>query len=102
MMNGQSENLLLGSMEGLLNSFDFLSLASPEEKLKFQITLELISQAHPGKIYFSIKEASEKLEVGEEFIRRRVKSGSIRVDYLGDKPKVHITELARISMKGIN
>lgn len=100
-MNNQSENIISGSLQGMLSNLDYIDLASKEEKIKFQVTLELISHAHPGKILFSLKEVAEIFGVGQEFIRRRINNGTIKVDYFGDKPKVHITELAKITMKGL-
>ena len=67
----------------------------------YKITLDVLVKNNPNKITFSLKEAAALLNVGEEFIRRRMKSGAISVTYFGDKPMIHITELARISLKGI-
>jgi excisionase family DNA binding protein len=47
-----------------------------------------------------LKEAADKLGVGEEFIRRRIKSGKIKATYFGDKPIINIVELARIITEG--
>ena len=41
------------------------------------------------------------MNVGEEFLRRRVKSGIIKTIYMGDKPMIQITELAKILSEGI-
>lgn len=67
----------------------------------FRITLEVLTKNNPNKILFSVNEAAEQLTVGDEFIRRRIKSGTIKATYLGDKPLINIVELARIITEGI-
>jgi hypothetical protein len=67
----------------------------------YRLTLNILVQNNPNKVTFTLKEAAALLNVGEEFIRRRMKSGAISVTYFGDKPMIHITELTRISLKGI-
>jgi len=67
----------------------------------FRITIDVLIKNNPGKTLFSLKEAAEQLTVGEEFIRRRIKSGEIKATYLGDKPFINIVELARIITEGI-
>jgi excisionase family DNA binding protein len=68
---------------------------------EYKLTLSILVHNNPNKTNFTIKEVAAQLNVGEEFIRRRIKSGCINAIYFGDKPVIHITELARISMKGI-
>jgi hypothetical protein len=68
---------------------------------KFQQTLNILIHNHPDKVTFSLKEASSLINVSSEFLRRRVKSGMIRVMYFGDKPMIHICELARLLTEGI-
>jgi excisionase family DNA binding protein len=67
----------------------------------FRITLEVLSKNNPNKTLFSLNEAAEQLTVGDEFIRRRIKSGKIKATYLGDKPLINIIELARIITEGV-
>jgi len=67
----------------------------------FKITLEVLSKNNPNKTLFSLDEAAEQLTVGDEFIRRRIKSGKIKATYLGDKPLINIVELARIITEGV-
>ncbi len=67
----------------------------------FRITIDVLIKNNPGKTLFSLKEAAEQLTVGEEFIRRRIKSGEIKATYLGDKPNINIVELARIITEGV-
>ena len=67
----------------------------------FHITLDVLVKNNPNKTMFSIKEVAEQLNIGNEFIRRRIKSGKIKVTYLGDKPFINIVELARIITEGV-
>ena len=67
----------------------------------FRITLEVLSKNNPNKTLFSLSETAEQLTVGDEFIRRRIKSGKIKATYLGDKPLINIVELARIITEGV-
>jgi len=67
----------------------------------FRITLEVLSKNNPNKTLFSLDEAAQQLIVGDEFIRRRIKSGKIKATYLGDKPLINIVELARIITEGV-
>lgn len=82
------------------NDYSVKSSSSEVDDL-YKLTLDLLSQNNPNKIIFSIKDAAEVLGVGTEFIRRRIKSGKIKVTYLGDKPFINIVELARISIEGV-
>jgi len=68
----------------------------------FQLTLDAVVKNHPGKILFSYLEAGSVLNVKDEFIRRRVLSGSIKAVYIGDKPMIHITEITRLTLEGVN
>ena len=72
-----------------------------DSEAEYKLTLNILIYNHPGKECFTIKEVAEKLGVGEEFIRRRIKSGEIRATYLGDKPFINIVELARIITEGV-
>ena len=76
-------------------------LISMEPETQFKLTLNILIHNHPGKECFSVKEVVEKLGVGEEFLRRRIKSGKIKATYLGDKPFISIVELARIITEGV-
>jgi excisionase family DNA binding protein len=67
----------------------------------FRITLEVLTKNNPNKTLFSLNEAAEQLMIGDEFIRRRIKSGKIKATYLGDKPLINIVELARIITEGV-
>jgi excisionase family DNA binding protein len=73
----------------------------PEADQSYQLTLDVLVKNNPDKIIFSIKEVADILGVGEEFIRRRTKTGKIRATYLGDKPFINVVELARISTEGV-
>jgi len=66
----------------------------------YNLTLNILVNGNPGKLLFTSKETSKVLGVGEEFIRRRIKSNKIQATYFGDKPMLSITELARIITEG--
>ena len=68
---------------------------------EYKLTLNILVHNNPNKTSFTIKETAAQLNVSEEFIRRRIKSNHIKATYFGDKPMVHITELARVSLKGL-
>lgn len=68
----------------------------------FKLTLNILVHNNPNKITFSLKEAAQQLNVGDEFLRRRLKSNKIKTIYIGDKPMIHIAELARILTEGIS
>ena len=72
-----------------------------ENNLEYKLTLNILVHDHPGKLLFSMKETADKLGTGEDFIRRRIKSGKIKVVYLGDKPFINTVELARIITQGV-
>jgi hypothetical protein len=82
------------------NSLIIPSTSSDSTEL-YRMTLDVLVKNNPNKITFTLKEAASLLNVGEEFIRRRMKSGAISVTYFGDKPMIHITELTRISLNGV-
>jgi len=75
--------------------------AESEVDQSYQLVLDVLVKNNPDKIIFSFREAADILGVGEEFIRRRTKSGKIKATYLGDKPFINIVELARVSTEGV-
>ena len=91
-------NIHSNSMGG--NSSIVPSTSSDSTDL-YRMTLDVLVKNNPNKITFTLKEAAGLLNVGEEFIRRRMKSGAISVTYFCDKPMIHITELTRISLNGV-
>jgi len=64
--------------------------------------VNLILQQQNNVYNYTIKQASEILNVSSEFIRRRVADGKINAVKFGDKPMISIFELARILVGGIN
>ncbi len=68
---------------------------------KIALTLQILTQNNSGKIIYTLKEAAAQLNIGEELVRRRIKNNNIKVTYFGDKPMIHIIELARISVEGV-
>ncbi len=75
---------------------------NPDDRDKLALlTLDLLLKQHPEKIVFSIPEASKIINSSDEFIRRRIKEKQIIPTYFGDKPMIHITEMARILSEGL-
>ena len=68
---------------------------------EYKMTINILVHNNPNKTSFTFDEAASQLNIGTEFIRRRVKAGRIKVIYFGDKPLIHISELARLLTKGI-
>jgi excisionase family DNA binding protein len=68
---------------------------------EYKLTVNILVHNNPNKINFTIDEVAAQLSVSREFIRTRTKSGKIKVIQYGDKPMIHISELARILTKGI-
>ena len=67
----------------------------------YRLTIDILVHNNPQKITFTIDETASLMSVNKEFIRRRIKAGKIRAMYYGDKPMVHISELAKILTEGI-
>jgi len=82
---------------------DLMNSESSETEVDdaFRITLDVLLKNNPDKVLFSLNETAHLLNVGNEFIRRRIKSGKIKATYLGDKPFINIVELARIITEGV-
>ncbi|MBI2417224.1 MAG: helix-turn-helix domain-containing protein [Ignavibacteriales bacterium] len=68
---------------------------------EYRLTINILVHNNLNKITFTIDEVAAQLGVSREFIRRRVKAGKIKAIYHGDKPAIHITELARLLTEGI-
>lgn len=68
---------------------------------EYNLTVTILVHNNPNKISFTIDEVATFMNVSNEFIRRRIKAGKIKAVYYGDKPTIHITELARVLTKGI-
>ena len=71
------------------------------EEQEYNLTLDILINNNSGKVCFTLDEVGKHMKVGQEFLRRRIKCGIIKVTYFGDKPMVNITELARILTQGI-
>lgn len=68
---------------------------------EYKMTINILVHNNPNKTSFTFDETALQLNVGTEFIRRREKAARIKVIYFGDKPMIHISELARLLTKGI-
>ena len=80
---------------------EFVPLASDICDDEYKLTMDILIHNYPKKISFTIDDAALQMNVSKEFIRRRIKSGRIKVIYYGDKPMIHISELANLLTKGI-
>lgn len=92
--NHSTQSLKVRSAENVQSTIDI----SDDE---YKMTINILVHNNPNKTSFTIDEAAVQLNVGNEFIRRRTKAGRIKVIYFGDKPMIHISELARLLTKGI-
>jgi excisionase family DNA binding protein len=68
---------------------------------EYKLTVNILVHNYPLKISFTLEEVASQLGVNKEFIRRRIKSGLIKATYYGDKPTIHISELARLLIQGV-
>lgn len=92
--NHSTQSLEVRSAEDVQSTIDI----SDDE---YKMTINILVHNNPNKTSFTFDEVASQLNVGSEFIRRRVKATRIKVIYFGDKPMIHISELARLLTKGI-
>lgn len=81
--------------------FNETSIENNKTDETYYVTLQMLKFKNPNKISYSYQEAANELNVNLEFIRRRVKIGRIKASYFGDKPSIHLTELAKILSNGV-
>ena len=63
--------------------------------------LETLQKRFPNKFQFSMSEASEVTSLSYDFLRERIKKGSISAVKFGDKYMISQFELARILSQGV-
>ncbi len=93
-------NVPLADNSGIALSLD----QTPQERTDYpsqDTNLELLLRLYPGKILFSMQATADILNVSYEFIRTKVLSGEISAASFGARKLIHITELARLTTKGI-
>ena len=75
---------------------------SKEEPLqKVDDTIRMLFSINPGKVLYSIDETARTLNMGKEFVRRRLQNGEIKCVYFGDRQMITIYEIARIINNGV-
>ncbi|MBL1214203.1 MAG: helix-turn-helix domain-containing protein [Ignavibacteriae bacterium] len=67
----------------------------------FEFNLSMLDRFDPEKILYSIKEASEILNLSDDFVGARVRNGKIQATKLGDRHMINKLTLAQIMTKGV-
>ena len=67
----------------------------------FTYNLSMLDQFDPEKLLYSIKEASIILNISDDFVGRRVRSGKIKATKLGDRHMISKLTLAQIMTEGV-
>jgi len=67
----------------------------------FRFNLSMLDRFDPEKILYSIKEASQILNLSDDFVGGRVRNGKIRATKLGDRSMINKLTLAQIMTKGL-
>ena len=67
----------------------------------FQYNLSYLDQSFPEKPLFSIKETASVLNVSDDFISNRIRTGKLKATRLGDRSMIHKLTLANIITKGV-
>ena len=67
----------------------------------FRYNLSMLDRFDPEKILFSIKQASEILNLSDDFVGARVRNGKIQATKLGDRHMINKLTLAQIITKGV-
>jgi len=67
----------------------------------FSYNLSMLDRFDPDKILYSIKEASQILNLSDDFVGGRVRSGKIQATKLGDRHMINKLTLAQIMTTGV-
>ena len=67
----------------------------------FTYNLSMLDQFDPEKMLYSVKEASVILNISDDFVGRRVRSGKIKATKLGDRFLINKLTLAQIMTEGV-
>lgn len=68
---------------------------------RINTNIKLLMKIYESKLVYSIKETANILNLSYDFIRFHIKSGKISAIYFGDRPMIHIEEVARLLCFGI-
>ena len=72
-----------------------------EPNMDIQDTRSILLSINPGKAVYSIEDTAKVLNMGYEFVRRRIQNGKIKCVYFGDRQMINIDEIARIIKYGV-
>ena len=67
----------------------------------FLYNLSYLDQSFPEKLLFSIKETAGVLNVSDDFISNRIRTGKLKTTRLGDRSMINKLTLANIITKGV-
>ncbi len=67
----------------------------------FLYNLSYLDQLFPEKVLFSIKETASVLNVSDDFVSNRIRTGKLKGTKLGDRSMINKLTLANIITKGV-
>lgn len=97
-------NLKMDSTPYEEKNYPFEEVILPGDVLqenKIKETVQLLFNTNNKILNYTIKQASQVLNISQEFIRRRIYTGEIKTINFGDKPMITIFEIARILNEGV-
>jgi len=67
----------------------------------FLYNLSKLDRSFPEKLLFSIKETANVLNVSDDFVSNRIRSGKLKATKLGDRSMINKLTLANTITKGV-
>ena len=67
----------------------------------FLYNLSKLDRSFPEKLLFSIKETASVLNVSDDFVSNRIRTGKLKATKLGDRSMINKLILANIITKGV-
>ena len=67
----------------------------------FLYNLSKLDRSFPEKLLFSIKETASVLNVSDDFVSNRIRSGKLKATKLGDRSMINKLTLANTITKGV-
>lgn len=67
----------------------------------FLYNLSKLDRSFPEKLLFSIKETASVLNVSDDFVSSRIRSGKLKATKLGDRSMINKLTLANTITKGV-
>ena len=89
------------ALETVPPSFEGISSVEGEKQTLYE-SLQILKEAYPKKILFSIKEVAEIINVSYEFIRSAILMGKIKVVKIASRKMINIIELNKIITNGVS